>query len=82
MAKECNCPSCRGEGPPDEPEMPEVSDEFLEEWIGDESNRDTIAEKCAHEIDAAWSTYLEGQIEEAAISRAENRAEAEKYRDL
>ena len=77
MIYQCNCPSCRGEGP-DDNEAPEPTDEFIKEWI--DKNHETITEECADKIQAAWETYLEGQKEEAAISRAESREEARKER--
>jgi len=60
----CNCPSCRGEGPPDEPEMPEPSDAFIAGWIADGANSKTIADNCSDDIEKAWVHYLKVQKEE------------------
>ena len=51
MRFECNCPSCRGEGPPDD-EAPEFTDDFADEWIDD--NRETVIEECSKKIEAAY----------------------------
>jgi hypothetical protein len=53
MRFECNCPSCRGEGPYDD-EGPEPSDEFMDEWIDD--NREEVADSCLEKIQAATGT--------------------------
>jgi hypothetical protein len=53
MRWECNCPSCRGEGPDDD-EGPEPSDEFMDEWIDD--NREEVVDACLEKIQAATGT--------------------------
>jgi hypothetical protein len=47
----CNCPSCRGEGPPDD-DVPEFDDKYADEWIDD--NRETVIEECSEKIQAAY----------------------------
>ena len=51
MRQTCNCPSCRGEGPPDD-EAPEFTDDFVDEWIDD--NREIVIEECLENIKAAY----------------------------
>ena len=68
MSCECNCPSCRGEGPPDD-ETPEPSEDFIASWI--EEHNETIVDRFADQIQEDWEKYLSGALEDAAISSAE-----------
>ena len=68
----CNCPSCRGEGPPDDDEI-EVPDSFIEEWI--EDNRDKIVDHFLRQIEEAYAEKRSSDLEEQAIELAEFRKE-------
>ncbi len=77
MRFECNCPSCRGEVPPDGPDD-EPSDEFIDEWI--DNHRDSVVDCCIEKIQAAWESHCESEKEEAAISRADAMSDIERDR--
>jgi hypothetical protein len=74
MRQTCNCPSCRGEGPPDD-ETPEFTDDFAEEWI--DGHKETVKELCAEKIQEAYEKWLSGALEDAAIGRADAMADRE-----